>query len=79
VKPTASDVDRLMRDDTFKAIIEQVKNDQINIFINSARHGTQEREDAHAMFQAVVKIEQALKSVITEEAIKQKREEGRSK
>lgn len=76
-KILASDADRLLRDPAFAAIIDKVRSEQIMMFVNSSKHDTASREEAHAMLRCLSKIEAALKSVITEEAIKQKRE-GRS-
>jgi len=79
MKLIASDVERLTRDDTFRAIIERVRSEQIATFVNSTKDDCHLREEAHSILRALDKIEQVLKSVITDEAIKRKREEGRSK
>lgn len=76
---TAGDVDRLLADPAFSAILNKVRSDQIAIFAQSSRRDTEVREDAHSIMVALDKIEQALKSVVTDEAIKLKRKEGRSK
>ena len=72
---TASDVDRLLSDPAFTAILDKIRSDQVDIFMQSRRTDAQIREDAHAVIMALDKIEQALKAVVTDEAIKRKREE----
>lgn len=70
---TAADVDRLYADPAFQAIIDKVRSDQIAAFVQSARADVEVRESAHAIVQALDKIEQALKSIVTDEAMKLKR------
>lgn len=76
---TSADVDRLHADPAFQAIIDKVRSDQIATFVQSSKFDTDTREEAHAIIRALDKIEQALRSIVTAEAIKLKREEGRSK
>jgi phosphomevalonate kinase len=78
MKLMASDVARIINDETFRAIIDKVRADQVSTFVNSHRVDTEAREEAHSILRALDKIEQALQSVMSEEAIKQKREKGRS-
>lgn len=73
---TAADVERITSDATFQAIMNKVRSEQIEAFAQSARVDVQIREDAHSIIQALDKIEQALRSVIADEAIKEKRERG---
>ena len=77
-KLTKSDVERLLADTAFGDILESIRTEQVQIFIKSAASDTEAREDAHSIIRALDKIEQALKSVMTEEAIKEKRNKGRS-
>lgn len=74
---TTAEVGRLLDDPTFKAIMSKIRQDQVDVFMRSGKQDTELREDAHSILRALDKIEQALKSVQTEEAIKQKREKGR--
>lgn len=76
---TAGDIDRMRNDSTFTAILDSVRSDQIQIFVQSGASDTEKRENAHSIIRALDKIEQALQSVVTEEAIKTKREKGHSK
>ena len=77
-KVLASDVQRILRDTTFKTIMEKVKADQVATFLTSGPHEVQAREEAHALVRALSKIEAAFKSVVDDEAIKTKRHTGRS-
>ena len=70
---TAADVQRLLNDDVFKEVIHRVRQEQIDIFVNSARWDVEEREDAKYILRAMDKVEQALQSVRSDEAIKEKR------
>ena len=72
---THHDAKRLLNDETFCAIIEKVRNQQVSTFVNSAKSDTDLREEAHSILRAIDKIEQALQSVITDEAIKEKRKQ----
>ena len=69
----AADVQRLLNDDVFKEVIHRVRQEQIDIFVNSGRWDVEEREDAKHILRAMDKVEQALQSVRTDEAIKEKR------
>jgi len=70
---TSADVDRLLSDASFSAILRKVKDDQINLFLNSARSDIDKREEAYSIIKAVEKIEQALIGIKSDEAIKEKR------
>lgn len=69
---TAADVNRLLLDDTFKEALRRVRQQQIDIFVNS-KYSEDTLRDAKYMVEAINKIEQALKSVVSDEAIKEKR------
>jgi hypothetical protein len=69
----AADVQRLLNDDVFKEVIHRVRQEQIDIFVNSGRWDVEEREDAKHILRAMDKVEQALQAVRTDEAIKEKR------
>jgi ketopantoate reductase len=69
----AADVQRLLNDDVFKEILKRVRQEQIDIFVNSNRWDVEEREDAKRILRAMDKVEQALQSVRSDEAIKEKR------
>ena len=69
----AADVQRLLNDDVFKEVIHRVRQEQIDIFVNSGRWDVEEREDAKHILRAMDKVEQALQAVRSDEAIKEKR------
>jgi hypothetical protein len=69
----AADVQRLLNDDVFKEVIHRVRQEQIDIFVNSGRWDVEEREDAKHILRAMDKVEQALQAVRADEAIKEKR------
>jgi len=70
----ASDVQRILVDETFKEMVRRVRQEQIDIFVNSHRADSDALNDAKYMLEAISKIEQALQAVVTDEAIKKKRE-----
>jgi dTDP-4-dehydrorhamnose reductase len=70
---TAADVQRLLNDDTFKEVIHRVRQEQIDIFVNSNRWDIEEREDAKHILRAMDKVVQALESVKSDQAIREKR------
>lgn len=70
---TSADVRRLIQDDTFKEAIHRVRQQQIDIFVNSHRDEDEALKDAKYMLEAISRIEQALQSVVSDEAIKEKR------
>jgi len=71
---TAGDVQRILRDETFQEIIRRVRQQQIDIFVNCHRAEDEALKDAKYMLEAISRIEQALQSVVADEAIKKKRE-----
>lgn len=71
---TAADVQRLTRDETFQEAMRRVRQQQIDIFVNSSRFDADTLKDAKYMLEAINRIEQALQSVVSDEAIKKKRE-----
>lgn len=70
---TAADVKRLLQDDTFKEALSRVRKQQIDIFVN-CHYSEETLRDAKYMMEAISRIEQALQSVVSDEAIKEKRE-----
>ena len=70
---TSGDVQRILRDETFQEIIRRVRQQQIDIFVNSHRAEDDAIKDAKYMLEAIGRIEQALQSVVSDEAIKEKR------
>jgi len=68
VKDLASGVKRLQNDDVFCYIIESIKKDQANIFLNP--HSSKEdREIAHEIIRGLSKIEDQLAVILQDERI----------
>lgn len=57
----ASDAKRLREDEAFATFMQEVRNEQIAVFLNPAA-STEDREAAHQMVQAIHQIELRLKS-----------------
>jgi hypothetical protein len=70
----ASDAERLQNDIDFRSLVDGIRQEQINIFVQSQKDDVESREEAHSILRALDKIERVLQSVITDEAIKRKRE-----
>ena len=73
IKLEAGNCQALQKDSTFCAIIAKVRQDQVNLFSTSAKADIEVREEAHAILRALNKIEQALESVITDEAMRNRK------
>lgn len=68
VKDLAAGVRRLQNDDVFCYIIESIKEDQANIFLNP--HSSKEdRETAHEIVRGLSKIEDQLATILQDEKI----------
>jgi len=68
VKDLASGVKRLQNDEVFCYIIESIKKDQANIFLNP--HSSKEdREIAHEIIRGLSKIEDQLAVILQDERI----------
>jgi len=61
----------LMNDPTFTEVVDQLKQQQVNTFINSPKCSTIERENAYDVIKALEAIENALKSAINNEKFNQ--------
>lgn len=57
----ASDAKRLREDEAFATFVQEVRNEQIAVFLNPAT-SSEDREKAHQMVQAIHQIELRLKS-----------------
>ena len=64
---------KLLADDTFVAVFDSVRAEQVKRFLQSGKDDSEAREDAHAMTRALNEFENALKRVITNEDMKDKR------
>ena len=75
-KITAEDAKNLLTNETFKKVLKNVRNKQLEIFYNSSPDKVESREDSHAIVQALRMITDALYSSIDEENILQYKQKG---
>jgi len=75
-KITADDAKNLLTNETFKKVLKNVRNKQLEIFYNSSPDQVESREDSHAIVQALRMITDALYSSIDEENILQYKQKG---
>jgi dihydroxyacetone kinase DhaKLM complex PTS-EIIA-like component DhaM len=68
VKEKAAKVKQLLADETFKAVMESVKNQQIAVFVDTGS-SQEARESAHQIIRALGRIENYINSVLTDEKI----------
>lgn len=64
---------KLLANDTFVAVFDSVRAEQVKRFLQSGKDDSEAREDAHAMTRALNEFENTLKRVITNEDMKDKR------
>ena len=57
IRIQAEDAKRLKNDTAFMQFVEDVRNEQIRLFTNSAAQDVEQREEAHAMLRALNQIE----------------------
>lgn len=74
IRLKAEQADRLMRDDAFKAFVEEIRGDCIAAFVNSGPEDTGTREEAHGLLRAITKLQSKLSAAVAAEAIAAKRE-----
>jgi len=60
----------LLEDPTFKDVIESIKDQQIALFVNSAKNDTIRREDAYNMVSALDEIVNELQRRVNDEKFK---------
>jgi alpha-glucuronidase len=73
IKQRAARARALLADDNFKTVMDELKQEQINVFLNSGSTDSEIREEAHSIVSALSKIEGRLQSAITDEKIFEKR------
>ena len=74
IKQKAANARTLLANDTFKDVLNNIKNDQIKIFLNSGVQETAVREEAHSIVNAINKIEHYLQSCINDEKMLDKKQ-----
>ena len=68
IKQRAANARSLLANESFKQVLEEIKNDQIKVFLNTGST-TADIEEAHAVVSAIQKIEHHLQSSINDEKI----------
>ena len=69
IRIAADDAKRLKNDTAFTQFVEDVRNEQIRLFTNSAAQDVEQREEAHAMLRALNQIEVQLDAAIAAETL----------
>ena len=72
VKDLAAGVRHLQRDETFCYIIESIKKDKANIFLNP-NSSTDEREKAHNVVCALSEVDNRMATILADEAVYDKK------
>ena len=68
IKDRATHVRRLQEDEAFNMMIEEIKEDAANVFLNP--HSSKEdREEAHQIVRALAKIEDRMAVILSDEAM----------
>lgn len=70
---TADEAKRLKADTSFMKVLAEVRERQKDVFMKSASHEVEKREDAHAIIRAVKEIEVHLDAAIAAETLLQLR------
>ena len=74
IKDRAAHVKRLKQDEAFNALIEDIKEDAANVFLNP-HSSYEDREEAHHIVRALAKIEDRMAVILTDEAMFDKQQE----
>lgn len=56
IKQKAANARTLLANETFKEVLDNIKNDQIKVFLNSSVSDTAVREEAHSIVNAINKM-----------------------
>lgn len=75
IKDKAARIRSLSNDDTYKEVIQEIRNAQIDVFLNS-RSQNEAINDAHDIIKALDKIEDYFNTVLSDEAIFDKKQKG---
>ncbi len=67
IRIQADDAKRLKNDTAFQTFVDDVREEQIRIFANSAASDIEMREEAHAILRALNQIEMQLDAAIAAE------------
>ncbi len=69
IRIQAEEAKRLKNDTAFKQFVQDVREDQMRIFANSAAQDIEQREEAHAILRALNLIEVNLDAAIAAETL----------
>ena len=69
IRIQADDAKRLKNDTAFQTFVDDVREEQMHIFANSAASDIEMREEAHAILRALNKIGDTLDAAIAAEVI----------
>ena len=72
VKEKASRMKRLLKDDAFLEAVEEVKHNQVEIFINP-NSAQEERESAHQVIQALSAVFDVINTAIAADVMRDKK------
>jgi alpha-glucuronidase len=73
IKQRAARARALLADENFRTVMDELRDEQVKIFLNSGSTDSEIREEAHSIVSALSKIEGRLQSAITDEKIFEKR------
>ena len=68
IKDRAAHVKRLKQDEAFNTLLEEIRVDAANVFLNP-HSSEQDREEAHHIVRALAKIEDRMAVILTDEAM----------
>lgn len=69
-----SQAELLLKNDTFTTVFDIIRQEQVDKFLHSGKDDIAVREDAHAMMRVLKEFDRVLKRAITDENMKDKRE-----
>jgi hypothetical protein len=75
IKDKAARIRTLSNDDTYQEVIKEIRNAQVNVFLNSQSQ-LEAINDAHDIIRALDKIEDYFNTVLSDEAIFDKKQKG---
>jgi len=69
-----SQAELLLKNDTFATVFDIIRQEQVDKFLHSGKDDIAVREDAHTMMRVLKEFDRVLKRAITDENMKDKRE-----
>ena len=69
-----SQAELLLKNDTFTTVFDIIRQEQVDKFLHSGKDDVAVREDAHTMMRVLKEFDRVLKRAITDENMKDKRE-----